>query len=76
MRSSLIFLCAKQVGFANCSCGCENNLLKLCDQIDFVLGAPDDPIYEELSNEEIQTMAVAMKYEKNMKKRKERRSCL
>ena len=74
VRSSLILLCAKQVGFANCSCGCENHLLKLCDQIDFDLGAPDDPIYEELSNEEIQTMVVAMKYEKKIKKIKERRS--
>ena len=40
----LILIWAKQVGFANCSCGCENNLLKLCDQIDFELG--DDPLYE------------------------------
>ena len=55
----------KQVGFANCSCGCENNLLKLCDQIDFDLGGPEDPIYEDLTDEQIQTMVMAMKYEKN-----------
>ena len=55
----------KQVDFANCSCGCENNLLKLCDQIDFDLGVPEDRIYKDLTYEQIQTMVMATKYEKN-----------
>ena len=61
VRSSLILTCAKQVGFANCYCGCENNLLKLCDQIDFDLGGPEDRIYEDLTDEQIKTMVMAMK---------------
>ena len=32
--------------FANSSCGCENNLLKLCDQMDIELGDPNDRLYE------------------------------
>ena len=53
MKDSLILLYAKQVGFVNCRCGCENHLLKICDHIDFELGEPEDPLYEELSKEEI-----------------------
>ena len=63
-----------ETSFANCSCGCQNNLLKLCDQIDFELGGPDDPLYEDLTDEQIETMVVAMKYEKKMQRIKERRS--
>ena len=73
VRSSLILTCAKQVGFANCYCGCENNLLKLCDQIDFDLGGPEDPLYEDLTDEQIQTMVKAMKYEKKLQRIKDRR---
>ena len=73
VRSSLILTCAKQVGFANCSCGCENDLLKLCDLIDFELGQPEDPLYEELTDEEIRTMVLAMRYERNAKRIKQRR---
>ena len=73
-RSSLILTCAKQVGLANCSCGCENNLLKLCDQIDFDLGGPEDPIYEDLTDEQIQTMVMAMKYEKNPAKKRTKKT--
>ena len=73
VRSSLILTCAKQVGFANCSCSCENDLLKLCDLIDFELGQPEDPLYEELTDEEIRTMVLAMRYERNAKRIKQRR---
>ena len=73
MRGSLILLCAKQFGFANCSCGCENHLLKLCDLIDFDLGAPDDPLYGDLTEAEIQTMISAMRYEKKVERIKKRR---
>ena len=67
-------ICSKLVGFANSSCVCENNLLKLCDQIDFEIDGPDDPLYEDLTDEQIETMVVAMKYEKKMQRIKERRS--
>ena len=72
-EDSLILLCAKQVGFANCRCGCESNLLKIHDHIDFELGEPEDPLYEELSKEEIQQIVRAMHYERKMKKIRERR---
>ena len=64
------------MGFANCSCGCENHLLKLCDQIDFVLGGPNDPLYEDLSEEKLKLMVSSMRYEKiieGMKNRRKRR---
>ena len=35
---------------------------------------PDDPLYEDLNDEQIETMVVAMKYEQKMKQIKERRS--
>ena len=73
VRSSLILTCAKQVGFANCRCGCENGLLKLCDLIDFELGAPDDPLYEDLTDEEIKNIVFAMRYDRSMEKIKARR---
>ena len=73
VRSSLILTCAKQVGFANCQCGCENDLLKLCDLIDFDLGAPDDPLYEDLTDEEIKNIVLAMRYDRSMEKIKARR---
>ena len=73
VRSSLILTCAKQVGFANCRCGCENGLLKLCDLIDFELGAPDDPLYEDLTDEEIKNIVLAMRYDRSMEKIKARR---
>ena len=73
MKDSLILLCAKQVGFANCRCGCENHLLKICDHIDFELGEPEDPLYEELSKEEIQQIVKAMRYERKIKKIRDRR---
>ena len=74
VKNSLILLCSKQIGFANCRCGCENSLLKICDSIDFDLGGPDDPLYEELSKEEIQTLVRAMRYDRKMARIKSRRS--
>lgn len=73
VKDSLILLCAKQVGFANCRCGCENHLLKICDHIEFELGAPEDPLYDKLSKEEIQEIVKNMRYERRMKKIKDRR---
>ena len=35
---------------------------------------PDDPLYEDLNDEQIETMVVAMKYEQKMQQIKERRS--
>ena len=42
--------------------------MKIRDHIDFELGEPEDPLYEELSKEEIQQIVKAMRYERKMKK--------
>jgi len=67
-----ILQCAREVGYANCRCGCENHYMKLDRISKYVPPSKSDPRMEALSKEEAKTMALAERLMRKEVRRQER----
>ena len=69
-----ILKCARQVAFANCRCGCQNDLVTLNRISTYKVPGIDDPPMDPYTKEEARAMALAERLRRKEERKEKRRS--
>ena len=69
-----ILKCARQVAYANCRCGCQNELVTLNRISTYKVPGIDEPPMDPYTKEEAQAMALAERLRRKEKRKEKRRA--